>query len=373
MTPGSAAPSVPGGWRSASFTGLTGSSASLVNETVYLYTNIQAPGTRAFWKKYGLNEAMTDTLAPLAKGSSATAKTVTQTDNTDPQNVVKTTDVTQITVSGSFDGASGSFTCTACATTNVGGGDLATTAEINAHVATHVTFSEGRPAFATASNWTFKPGSITSGVPLNQDDAYLYFGAWSSIPDNITGTYDFRYIAGGGAESGGGLGRFDALTGPAKFSGGAVGKYVTQGQVGGQNAKIGTFTATATLEAEFGDGSTAGTLSGSITDFKEGGTSLAGWQVTLGSTDNIGVASTISDAAASGSTVASIGGLSVGGSWGATFYGSDNDGVAELTDTVKYPASKYPPVDLAGVAGWFDATGTDASLALWAFAATPSN
>ena len=371
MTPGSSAPSVPGSWRSASFTGQSGTAGALINETVYLYTNIQAPGTRAFWKKYGLAEAMTDTLAPLAKGSSATAKTVTQTDNTDPNNVVRTTDVTEITVSGSFDGAGGSFTCTACTATNVGVGDLATSAEINAHVATHVTFSQGRPTFVDATNWTFKPGSITSGVPLDQDDAYLYFGIWSSIPDNITGTYNFRYIEGGGGEQPANLARFNALTGSATFRGGAVGQYVTQGQVGGQNAKIGTFTATATLNADFGTDAEAGTLSGSITDFKEGGSSLTGWQVTLGSTGNVGVASTIAAAVASGDTVANIGGLAVGGSWGANFYGSDNDGVSELTDTTKYPATKYPPVDLAGVAGWFDATGSDASLA-GAFAATPS-
>ena len=57
------------------------------------------------------------------------------------------------------------------------------------------------------------------------------------------------------------------------------------------------------------------------------------------------------------------------GSWAANFYGSDNK---ELTDRDKYPATRYPVVDLAGVAGWFDATGPDASLA-GAFAATPSN
>ena len=356
LTPGSAAPSVPGGWRSASFTGQTGTAASLIDDTVYLYTNIQAPGTRAFWKKYGLDETMSDTVVSLASGSSARAKTETPAGTT-------TTNVTEITVSGRFDGAGGTFTCTtACADTDLGGGDLATSTEINTHVASHVTFSQGRPIFVTPGNWTFKPGSITSGVPLDQDDAYLYFGAWSSIPDDITGTYNFRYIAGGGAESGSDLGRFSALTGSATFRGGAVGRYVTQGQVGGQNAKIGTFTATATLNANFGAADAAGSLSGRITDFREDGSSLEGWRVTLGSATNVGDASDITLTAAgtddvTGSTVANIGGLSVGGSWGATFHGSDNDGVAELTDTAKYPATRYPPVDLAGVTGWFDAIG----------------
>ena len=56
LTPGSAAPSVPGGWRSASFTGHTGQTGTadtLVDETVYLYTNIQQPSSRAFWKVHG--------------------------------------------------------------------------------------------------------------------------------------------------------------------------------------------------------------------------------------------------------------------------------------------------------------------------------
>lgn len=151
---------------------------------------------------------------------------------------------------------------------------------------------------------------------------------------------------------------------------------MTQGQVGGQNARIGAFTATATLNADFGAADAAGTLSGSITDFREGGSPLAGRQVTLGSADNIGIASNISEGVASGSTVANIGGVSVGGSWGATFHGSDNDGGGDsggiFADRTKYPASQYPEVDLAGVSGWFDATGASVSLA-GAFAATPRN
>ena len=57
LTPGSAAPSVPGGWRSASFTGQSGEvgpPSTLTDETVYLYTNIQAPSSRAFWKVHNV-------------------------------------------------------------------------------------------------------------------------------------------------------------------------------------------------------------------------------------------------------------------------------------------------------------------------------
>ena len=57
MTPGSSAPSVPGGWRSAGFTGQSGTvgpPSRLNDETVYLYTNIQAPSSRAFWKLHNV-------------------------------------------------------------------------------------------------------------------------------------------------------------------------------------------------------------------------------------------------------------------------------------------------------------------------------
>ena len=343
-TSGSAAPSVPGGWHSASFTGQIGTvspPSTLADETVYLYTNIQAPGTRAFWKKHGGNDLdvpQTEVASGLAKPSTSVSRTRETPGDSNTVYVSATT-------GGTYDGVSGTFSCT---------GD---------QNACTVTRTDGTTSIGTTT-WTFKATSLNSGAPVDQDDAFLYFGIWSSIPDNINGEeYNFRYVAGGGAATGSALSGFDTLTGSATFRGGAVGKYVTQGQVGGQNAKIGTFTATATLNADFG-AADDGSLSGSITDFREDGSPLTGWRVTLGSTDSVGEASMITSAAAEGSTVANIGGLAVGGSWGADFYGSTND-ITGLDDREKYPA-----VDLAGVAGWFDATGSDASLA-GAFAATP--
>ena len=365
-TPGSAPPSVPGSWRSASFTGLTGTAATLTDETVYLYTNIQAPSSRAFWKVHNVEVANAQAGAddPTPTG----AARVVRVGSTLDYDEVASYD---IAVTGTYDGVSGTYTCSDCEIVD-GGDDVSGITAADFDADDWVVLAAGVRSFVTGT-WGFKPGSITSRVKAedqaDQDDAYLYFGIWSSIPDSISGTtYNFRYVAGGGAESGTDLTNFSQLVGPATFRGGAVGKYVTQGQVGGQNAKIGTFTATATLNADFGDGDTPGTLSGSITEFHEDGSRLVGWQVTLGSEANVGVASAIASAAATGSTVANIGGLSVGGSWGANFYGSDNQ---VLTDRDKYPATQYPPVDLAGVTGWFDATGTSASLA-GAFAATPT-
>ena len=191
-------------------------------------------------------------------------------------------------------------------------------------------------------------------------------------------------MAGGEAEPRANLANFDLLTGSATFRGGAVGMYVTQGQIGGQNAKIGTFTATATLQADFGAADAPGTLSGRITDFHEDGSPLTGWRVTLGSTADVGAVSPIpASGEIVGSTVANIGGLSVGGSWGADFYGSNNNNIGHTAadpsprDLTTYPIARYPLIDFAGVAGWFDAVGpgdgggpNDVALA-GAFAATP--
>ena len=339
LTPGSSAPSVPGGWRSASFTGQTGTATALVDETVYLYTNIQSPGNRAFWKKYGgedIAAAVVSTGLGDGDGRTKPSTSVSRT-RSDPSD--STSAFVSATTGGTFDGVGGRFSCD-------GDEDVCT-----------VTRSDGTTSMA--GSWTFKATNLNSPSPVNQDDAYLYFGIRSSIPDSISGTYDFEYIAGGGAVSGEDLTGFATLTGPATFRGGAVGRYVTQGQVGGQNAKIGTFTATATLNADFGEDDAGGMLSGSITNFREDGSPLTGWSVTLGSATDVGAAIEIPATAVvtDGSTVANIGGLPVGGSWGATFHGSANI-VTGLADRTKYPA-----VDLAGVTGWFDATSTNASLA----------
>ena len=359
LTSGSSAPSVPGSWRSASFTGQTGTAdAGLTNETVYLYTNIQKPSSRAFWKEHGLEvEASAEDVSADNPKPTAAAQFITDSEDN--------TMAVGVRVSGTYDGVSGTFTCTVSGC--MGQKNNITLTDL-------VSLTNGDRSFGSGGDWSFKPGSITSPVQADHDDAYLYLGVWASIPDSISGaTYDFKYVAGGGAESGtGGLANFNALTGSATFRGGAVGKYVTQGQVGQQNATIGTFTATATLNANFGNGTDAGSLSGSITDFREGGSPLAGWRVTLGSPSNVGAASDITDAAATGSTVASIGGVPVGGSWGASFYGSDNVEIP-AADRDKYPATRYPVVDLAGVAGWFDAADATCSNACLAgsFAATP--
>ena len=351
-TSGSAAPSVPGSWsRRSSFTGQSGTTTeNVTNETIFLYSNIQGPGgTRAIWKEHALGPViMNDDLAMRARGSSARPDADSDTTTDGHQ-------YTELTISGSLGGVSGTFTCSAC--------DGTISADSTTGIDTHVTFPRGQPpAFATVASWefSFPATSLNAAYQIDDDDAYLYFGIWVSEPVDVSGTPDFEYIAGGGAESGSALANFDELTGTATFTGGAVGKYATIGQVGQQNAKIGTFTATATFTANLGDDTTSGTLHGQLTDFREGSTSLSGWSLTLGATGDVGDPATITTAATSGIAVGSVGGVPVAGNWGADFYGMDN---MELTNRVLYPVTRYPVADLAGVTGWFEADSTTAALA----------
>ena len=141
----------------------------------------------------------------------------------------------------------------------------------------HVTYPERLLTFANPGSWTFSPTSPTAGVPLTQDNEFLYFGIWYSTPDLAhlaADSHGFEVIHGGSEP----YTALASLSGPYKFSGGAIGKYAIA-DLPGQKAKIGTFTADATLTAVMGG---SPTLAGRITNFRENGTALNGWSVTLG-------------------------------------------------------------------------------------------
>lgn len=334
-------------------------------QTVYLYTNIQAPGTRAFWKIHGLEVAagsLVDTNNPKP-----TAAPQFITDPTD------STLATGVRVGGTYDGVSGTFTCvtSSCMGTKTG----ITLTDL-------VPLTERVRSLATVADWSFEPGSITGGIRQNEDTEYLYFGIWAEEPSLASQEHDYEYITGGSDALGTDT---PALTGTATFKGGAVGKYVTRNQVG-QSAKIGTFTAVANFTANFGAATDQGTLEGTITDFRDGSQTLTGWSVhlgggTAGSPSNAPVALT-DGVVTGGIATARIGGVAAEGLWGATLRGTNNPGRAQLAadadaDT-KYPLARYPQADLAGLVGNFHATSSstvasaNAALA-GAFAATPSN
>ena len=335
FAPGSAAPSIAS-FRSLSFARQTGTANAQIDETAYVYTNIESPGSKAFWKKYGLTEPIVSGNAGMANPSGTT-----RTREVDGSNVT--------TIGGNFDGAGGTFSCVGDATT--------CTVERD---------TNNRLVFTTVTSWTFTPGSPTNTVTLNQDEEFLYFGIWYSVPNVVTAspTAGFQVIHGGSQAFTG----VNGLSGRYRFRGGAIGRYAITPQVG-QKARIGTFTADASLTAEMGS---TPTLGGTIDNFREDGNTLSGWRVTLG--DNAGVPTSFAGGTVSSSdgASASIGGVAATGAWSATLYGSGNDPDNELSDTNVYPVARYPAADLAGVAGHFEAaTANNTAAIAGAFAATP--
>ena len=254
-------------------------------------------------------------------------------------------------LNGTYHGVSGSFTCDS--TCNL------------------ETQTDG--ALVLHGDWTFTPIRSTtnyyrSGVAQDQDTEYLYFGIWASEPTDAAQDHGFKWIAGGNTGTGT-LGNLNSLTGSAMFRGGAVGKYALK-KVANREARIGTFTATATFTADFGTAGAAGEISGSITDFHEGGTSLTGgWSVTL--TETAPTLAIPDDAVAlaaimSGVATARIGGIGATGLWAASLHGSNNPGYTDIAGIAGIAAAVKcsetagcPGVDLAGVAGWFEASDSD--------------
>ena len=319
------APSVPGSWSSASYSGPRG---NVGTDTVYLYTNIQAPGSKAFWKEHG--ESVADS---VIRGRPDDV-TLTVSGFGMPEKMLLTDNSTgKVTQNGTYDGYSGKFTCeTGC--------NIATGADTDDLSFTGV--------------WTFT-ASLTAkrtGKQAEQDTEYLYFGIWAYEPTDAAIGPDFKWAAGGETTA---IVNFGNLTGTAEFTGGAVGKYALA-KVGGRAAKIGTFTANATFTADFDDNM----LSGRLTAFKEGGSDLGSdWNVFLGATPS--TAAALAAPGASGTTHGAIDGDTAAGTWAATLHGSGN---ADMTEADGYTAAKYPRADVAGVAGWFNAAaGTNAAIA----------
>ena len=248
-----------------------------------------------------------------------------------------------------FDGYSGTLSCDGTGT--------ADDCNITANDQGDLTFD---------GTWTFKAGLTAkrSSLQAEQDTEFLYFGIWAFQPTNPAATgddvHDFDFVFGGDATA---ITNFDTLTGTATFAGGAIGNYALA-KVGGREAKIGTFTATASFTADFDkapDGTDGGNrISGRITDFKEGGSSLgSNWHVFLGGSAS--APATLAASGTTGVTAGSIDGDTAAGTWAAGLHGSPND---TSLDRTKYPVSRYPVADLAGVSGWFEAAaGTNAAIA----------
>ena len=156
-------------------------------------------------------------------------------------------------IDGSLDGVAGTFSCA-----NAGGCSFTDSRAPGG-------YGNGGPGV------TFTPeGGTAQTVPFvelptvpNAD--YLAFGHWLYVPDDVTNWVEYEFgVFGSGGDP------FDVthlagLTGTATYAGDAVGMYYVDGLT--DNPTVGSFTADVTLEADFGDGTATGSITGEVTDF----------------------------------------------------------------------------------------------------------
>ena len=213
--------------------------------------------------------------------------------------------------SATIRGRPGTFTCVS-ATTDCDFTVGTTTLDHDGAASTPViTVLGGTPFTFTATEWEFKPSSQSTIAIPGGDKEFMYFGWWISTPDSAGGEYKFIPRIGGRAL----LTSHPAFA--ATYRGSATGRYVRQNRAetitsdGEQltRASSGVFTATASLTA-----TSAGVVTGSIADFKEGGSSLGNWRVGLDGSDATSL--TVGDA--SGGT----------GAWAAQYVPSRVGGTA---------------------------------------------
>ena len=179
--------------------------------------------------------------------------------------------------------------------------------------------------------WSFAPSTPATAAP---DGDYIVFGAWLKKPDSAVGSGLAAAIS-----SGSDLftaGSIAGLGGTATYNGDATGYYAER-HVNSDTAESGSFTATATLDADFAAGGGVGALSGEITDFVRDDSAVVDWVVML---DEVALSNTTDDGGfVMEETSGSASGASWSGRWGVQLVG---DGAA----TTQHPS---------GVVGTFGA------------------
>jgi hypothetical protein len=203
--------------------------------------------------------------------------------------------------------------------------------------------------------WQFVPAA--DPVDLADSDYHVY-GAWLKKPESTVGTGVAAAIASGSdlfdadADNDPANGNdvpngIAALTGSATYSGSAAG-YFAERHVDSEGATSGTFTASATLTADFDDSAVGaadnvGNISGSITGFlRDDETEVAvDWVVNLGMINldavtaddqatppvvgNTGVLPNVPGGFVAGSTSGTASGAPWAGEWGVQFTGNGAD------------------------------------------------
>ena len=165
--------------------------------------------------------------------------------------------------------------------------------------------------------------NIEKAVGGTRDEYYLTLGAWLVTPRNpasASSNYNWGAFANGHAATALNRAQIIALAGTATYQGPATGLYSKATLTGSgssqavQSSHVGSFTAEATINANF---SGNGSMSGSVTNFRENGESLGAWTVNLTSTSSV-----VSGATELffGSSSGSADGQALTGRWGVQPY-----------------------------------------------------
>ncbi len=292
-------------------------------DTVVFYTDIAAPADKLLTAQYTqtqLDDSLdTDTVEKaMSAGFPSEPGTSWVYTGADDERAK--------TVTGTFDGVPGQFTCTSTEDCTV------------------ATNSDGE--LMPSDDWRFTPVSPLTATVKDPDMAYAYFGWWLNKPEDNTAAHDVEVFAGGTTDHEADV--TIAIEGTATYAGPAAGKYVTRTFTAGvhSDSGVGHFTADATLTAKFGDENEPGTIGGSVTGFELDDTKPVSWKVTLED-----AALTNNTATFNGTSEVNFGGGATeddAGTWQGSFYDD-----ADATDDTNAPGT---------VAGTFDALTENASV-----------
>ncbi len=300
---GEAADAVSGGW-----SGWQVTREDKTNEdAVVVYSNIDAPTLTPFAEVHDADpdgKITVPTTADTRIVSTHFAKTGLVTHKPNSRHQGETED-SFVEYPGTYQGASGRYTCDGASCTSQRG-------------------SNGVLTLGSGWSFTADQGAMVSVA----DSAYQHFGWWLR-KDNAGMPAQVHAFAGGSANTKFGDATAATVVGKAKFDGAAAGKYAINDPLPGNPAHGGHWTASVSLTADFdatltGGTESAGTIEGMIDNFMAGGMAMP-WSVEL-KKSAIG-AGGAADHFSGGLTVWTIDGRAAAesGGWMGSFYDDDTN------------------------------------------------
>lgn len=229
--------------------------------------------------------------------------------------------------------------------------------------------------------WEIVVDATTATRPVGNADSYAFFGSWLSLPnDAADGEYVWGVFADGPANTLLTESQIQGNIGTAVFQGPATGLYA-KGEYGGTGSsravvsgEVGSFTAQARLDADFGSGTSAiAGVDGRITNFRENGQSLGSWSLTLeeAGDSSFGASGTNNENILLGQTTGEVEGRPLRGQWGVQFLWDNDANAATVPSSIRrgldravgtFTAStstEAPATDALHIVGAFGAQKTE--------------